>query len=867
MDDLLSEFVVESLENLSRLDLELVELENDPENMDILNSIFRTMHTIKGTCGFIGLARLEKLAHASENVLVRLRDKKLQINEEIISAILQSVDGVKYIINTLSETSKEPDGGDDALIQRLESVLTAKQPESESKNDFQEASSEDFEKLFEQESPIDLTLPENHHIAEEKTPDPQKEITEVPEEKVKEAHLQNIQQNQTQTIRVNINTLENLIDLIGELVLTRNQLMQVALTEENSALSLPLYRLNYVTSELQEQVMKTRMQPIGNAWLKLPRIVRDASNELNKKIELELSGAETELDRQVIELIKDPLTHMIRNAMDHGIESPEERLHLGKPDKGVIAMKAYHAGGHIIIEISDDGRGLSVDKIKKKAIENGFVGMQEAESLTDSQIFSFIFKSGLSTAERVSNISGRGVGMDVVRTNIEKIGGNIDIRSKPLKGSTFVIKIPLTLSIVSALVAEVGEYRFAIPQLNVLELVNTSGSASNKIEYINGHPVLRLRNKLLTLVHMEDLLGLKSIKSKNYVIVLQVGTTSFGIVVDKVFNTQEIVVKPVSSLIRHLSIFAGNTILGDGSVIMILDPNHIANTLSNIHLSDEDVQKEGERKEGQEAVDSETFLLFKADGAAPKAVPLSTITRLEKIRLTDVEYTNNAPCIQYRDRLMALYFLGGNSQGTNQVEQKPVLVFSNQKHIFGLVVDEILDIVEGNMDFKLSSENDQVLGVNVLKGKAVEVINTDYYLHTVFQDWYSSGSSNEKRNKHLLFLGDAFYGSNFLVPFLKRAGYHVQSLSTIDDLKGVLSSYPPIDAFIIDDQVKGTPEVFDYIAKQDTYSFLPKIQLLSSQARADHVGAAVLRVNKDSRAEILETLQSLFIQTNSTEIK
>ena len=509
MDDLLNEFLIETSESLAKLDLELVELEHNPENPEILNSIFRTMHTIKGTCGFVGLPRLEKLAHASENVLVKVRDKLLIINEEVINVVLESIDGVKNIVTKLSETGGEPDGNDDDVIEKLHQVL---EQHSHSKSNGSQTPIEeiDFDSI---EIPADLNQASPTETPALEIAPSINAISSAPpvekngDEKSSPEKTSGMS-DQNQTIRVNINTLENLINMVGELVLTRNQLMQLADHSENSALNLPLYRLNYVTSELQEQVMKTRMQPIGNAWLKLPRIVRDSAKELNKKIDLELLGAETELDRQVIELIKDPLTHMIRNAMDHGIESPADRTKAGKSEKGVIRMNAYHAGGHIIIEIADDGRGLDVEKIRNKAIEKGLISIEEASQLSEHQVFQFIFKSGFSTAAVVTNISGRGVGMDVVRTNIEKIGGTIEIRSKQNKGTTFNIKIPLTLSIVSALIAEVAGYRFAIPQLNILELVQISGNSANKIEYVNGHPVLRLRQKLLALAHMDELLEL-----------------------------------------------------------------------------------------------------------------------------------------------------------------------------------------------------------------------------------------------------------------------------------------------------------------------------------------------------------------------
>ncbi|MBH1989696.1 MAG: chemotaxis protein CheA [Alphaproteobacteria bacterium] len=825
MDDLLNEFLIETSESLAKLDLELVELEHNPENPEILNSIFRTMHTIKGTCGFVGLPRLEKLAHASENVLVKVRDKLLIINEEVINVVLESIDGVKNIVTKLSETGGEPDGNDDAVIEKLHQVL--EQHSHSKSNDSQTTVEEiDFDSIaipadLELVSPAEIPAPEIAPITNT--------ISSVPpvekngDEKSSPEKTSGMS-DQNQTIRVNINTLENLINMVGELVLTRNQLMQLADHSENSALNLPLYRLNYVTSELQEQVMKTRMQPIGNAWLKLPRIVRDSAKELNKKIDLELLGAETELDRQVIELIKDPLTHMIRNAMDHGIESPVDRIKAGKSEKGVIRMNAYHAGGHIIIEIADDGRGLDVEKIRNKAIEKGLISIEEASQLTDHQVFQFIFKSGFSTAAVVTNISGRGVGMDVVRTNIEKIGGTIEIRSKQNKGTTFNIKIPLTLSIVSALIAEVAGYRFAIPQLNILELVQISGNSANKIEYVNGHPVLRLRQKLLALAHMDELLGLTAknkTDDKHYVIVLQVGTSFFGIIVDKVFNTQEIVVKPVSSLIRNLSIFAGNTILGDGGVITILDPNHISGLLANINIENTDSQSQTIEPSTTKNRNIETFLLFLTQDRTPKAIPLSTLTRLEQINLNQVEYAENKPCIQYRNNLMSLVFMIDNTQ---QNDIKPVLVFSNDTHTLGLVVEEILDIIEGDgMNLKLEAHDPSKLGTTILKGHATEILNTDYFLQAEFSDWYSTSKNDTSQKKQLVFVGDHFYGANFLIPFLKISGFHVTALTNANELEKFFSLNFKTDGFILDVESDLISSCCANLQKQEAYSNIPKL--------------------------------------------
>lgn len=428
-----------------------------------------------------------------------------------------------------------------------------------------------------------------------------------------------------QSIRVNVDTLEHLMTMVSELVLTRNQLLEISRRNEDSEFKVPLQRLSNVTAELQEGVMKMRMQPIGNAWQKLPRIVRDLSSELGKQIELEMHGADTELDRQVLDLIKDPLTHMVRNSADHGLETTADRVAAGKPEQGTIRVSAYHEGGHIIICIADNGRGLNTERIKQKAVQNGLVTEADVEKMTEAQIHKFIFAPGFSTAAAVTSVSGRGVGMDVVRTNIDQIGGTIDVKSVPGEGSSFTIKIPLTLAIVSALIVEAAGDRFAIPQLSVVELVRARSNSDHRIERIKDTPVLRLRNKLLPLMHLKKLLKIDdgaSIDPENgFIVVTQVGSQTFGIVVDGVFHTEEIVVKPMSTKLRHIGMFSGNTILGDGAVIMIIDPNGIAQSLGTAAASQSEIGDDNAATRSNSDAQLTSLLVFRAGSSQPKAVP------------------------------------------------------------------------------------------------------------------------------------------------------------------------------------------------------------------------------------------------------
>ena len=574
MDDLLREFLTETNESLDRVDAELVRFEQEPNNGDILGDIFRLVHTIKGTCGFLELPRLETLAHAAETLMGGFRDG-MPVTTEAVTLILSTIDRIKTILDGIEAQQSEPTGNDGDLIEQLNRLRQfeemRRQPAPRVEEDARPQPAPRLQEDARPQTPARGKHLADKHLADKPLAD--KPLAEPSDDERSERLA-------SHSIRVHVETLDRLMTTVSELVLTRNQLLEIVRRHEDSDFKVPLQRLSNVTAELQEGVMKTRMQPVGNAWQKLPRIVRDLSAELGKQIELEMHGAETELDRQVLELVKDPLTHLVRNCADHGIESPAERLAAGKTQNGTIRLSACHQGGHIIIEIADDGRGLDVARISAKAVEHGFASAAEIATKSAAEICNLIFMPGFSTAAQVTSISGRGVGMDVVRVNMEQIGGTVDLKSVAGAGTTFTIKIPLTLAIVSALIVEAAGERFAIPQLSVLELVRATSGGEHRIERIKDTPVLRLRNKLLPLIDLKEILRLGEREGDNcFVVVTQVGSQIFGIVVDGVFHTEEIVIKPMSSKLRHIAAFSGTTILGDGAVIMIIDPNGIAQAL------------------------------------------------------------------------------------------------------------------------------------------------------------------------------------------------------------------------------------------------------------------------------------------------
>lgn len=870
MDDLLGEFLTETSENLAVLDVELVKLEQNPEPK-ILSNIFRLVHTIKGTCGFLGLPRLEAVAHAGENVLGKFRDGELEVTPDAVTLILASIDRIKMILSHIEQTEAEPEGDDSDLILRLNQAAEGQlQPQA-----VHAPAAEAAPKVEPEPEPAAASAEagpasQPHPAEDAAVPAPQAQVPATTAAVAVAVHAEGAKEGAgiVQTIRVNVDLLENLMTLVSELVLTRNQLLQMVRGKDDSEFATPLQRLSHITTDLQEGVMKTRMQPIGNAWAKLPRIVRDLSVETGKKIDLQMYGAETELDRQVLELIKDPLTHMVRNSADHGLELTEERRRAGKPEIGKIMLNAYHEGGHIIIEISDDGRGLNIRRIREKALASGLATEADLDQLSEQQIAQFIFRAGFSTAEKVTSVSGRGVGMDVVRTNIEKIGGTIELKTVQGKGTSFIIKIPLTLAIVSALIVECAAERFAIPQISVLELVRTTAKSEHSIEVINHAPVLRLRDRLLPLVSLRTLLRLEKDevqRDETFIVVTQVGTYTFGIIVDRVFDTEEIVVKPVSPILRHISMFSGNTILGDGSVIMILDPNGIASSTGEI-VGSSQTAKDAATVRGTSDGDQQSLLVFRAGGRDLKAVPLALVARLEEIDAAVIERSHGKPVVQYRGKLMPLVSIDGSTTLQNEGRQ-PVLVFADGDRSMGLVVDEIVDIVEESLKIELTVDQPGLIGTAVVSGKATDIIDAGFYLTQAWGDWFGSpdqeyGKQNE--GKRVLLVDDSPFFLNLLTPLLSVAGYDVVSVDGADKALSMRDAGDDFDVIISDIEMPGM-NGFDFaraVRADGRWSDVPMVALSSHAAEKDFERGRAVGftdyVAKFDRDALLQTLAQTF---------
>jgi len=714
MDDIVKEFLVESTEGLDALDRNLVALEQSPRDQALLASIFRCIHTIKGTSGFLGFGRLESVTHVGESLLSDLRDGKKVLTPEITTALLQLVDAVRRILADVEATGADGDNDFPELID----VLTRLQK------------GEQVAVTPAVAVPVAVPAPVAAPVAEA-APVPAAEPAAVTGD-VKERRADAVADS---SIRVDVTHLDRLMNLVGELVLARNQILQHTASAEDSSFQATSQRLNLITTELQEGVMKTRMQPIGTVWAKFPRVVRDLAAACAKQARIEMEGKETELDKTIIEAIKDPLTHIVRNSVDHGLELPAVRVAAGKPAEGRLLLRAFHEGGQVNIEISDDGAGINPEKLKTKALQRGLITAEQAGRMSDREVLNLIFLPGFSTAEKVTNVSGRGVGMDVVRTNIEKIGGTVDIQSTVGAGTTLKIRIPLTLAIIPALVVTSAGDRYAIPQVNLLELVRLDGDdVQQAVETVHGAPVYRLRGQLLPLVQLSSVLGLVSAdwaaaarqQEAVNIVVLQAEDRRFGLVVDQINDTEEIVVKPLGKLLKGLGVYAGATIMGDGRVALILDVPGLAQYANLAAAGSRQATDTAAAAAAQEG-ERQTLLLFGLSGDRNMAIPLPMISRLEEFPASAVERTGRQQVVQYRNRILPLVRLSEVLEGAEaaavEKETLQVVVYADQGQPIGLVVDNIVDIVEENLTLHRRQGGGLVAGSAVIQKKVTDLLD------------------------------------------------------------------------------------------------------------------------------------------------
>ena len=765
--DVIREFLVESHENLSRLDQELVELEKRPKDSELLASIFRNVHTIKGTCGFLAFTTLERITHQAETLLSQLRDGRREVTPPLVSLILETVDATRKVLASIEAGGDE---GPDSFAGLTERLRAASQwpPGGVSQASSGQAP-----------APVAETSaggsPEDRRPAE----DPGKPSA------VADAN-----------IRVGVGLLDKLMDLVGELVLARNQILQFNTEREDAALNVTSQRLNLITTELQEGVMKTRMQPIGMVWNKLPRVVRDLAVSLGKQIRLEMDGSATELDRTIIEAIKDPLVHLVRNACDHGVEVPEIRVRMGKPPQARLILRAYHEGGQVNIEIVDDGAGIDLERLKQRAVERGTLRLEQAGALSDREAMNLIFQAGFSTAKGVSKVSGRGVGMDVVKSNIEKIGGVVDVSSRAGEGTTVKLKIPLTLAIIPGLVVTSGGERFVIPQVSLLELIRLEGDSRDKhIEYVHGTPVYRRRGSLLPIAYLNQVLGLQSPERGEAVsmVVLQAEERQFGLVVDGINDTQEIVVKPLGKQMKGLTAYAGATIMGDGRVALILDVLGIGQR-SGVLAESREQARGGSKQMAHAGGEQQRLLLFRAGSFSRLAVPLSLVARLEEFPQSSIEEAGGSRVVQYRNRILPLVPLRAVLEPDAAEPDQPadpvqVIVFNNGDRSVGMVVDQILDVAEENVTVRQKTVRKGLLGSAVVGKRVADFLDLNAVLRAAAGDWLqAAGSCGVGRS--ILVAEASPFSRGLIRSGLDMVGYRVLEAGSLDEAVRALQQHP-----------------------------------------------------------------------------
>ncbi|WP_058189439.1 chemotaxis protein CheA [Terracidiphilus gabretensis] len=728
MDELTREFLIESQEGLDRMERCLTELESRPDDTALLADIFRSVHTIKGTTGFLGFKRLEKLAHAGENLLGLLRDGKLVAKPHIITGLLELLDGLRSILSNIEADGGEVDVEDAELIARLEEL---QEPDEEPQPEELSAALTSTQV----QNPLLMAMAQEQKqaVVQKKAtaeavarprPVPQAAPASGSEPAKGAAAVTTATSAAESTLRVDVALLNRMMNLVGELVLTRNQVLQA--TAADSKMTLLTRRLDMVTADLRESVMKARMQPVSNIFSKMPRIVRDVSQLLGRKVRLEMNGQETELDKSLLEAIKDPLTHAVRNSLDHGIEPPEVRVAAGKNAEGTLKLRAGQQGSHVIVEVSDDGAGISAEKVRKKAIERGLITLEAAAQLPDRELLNLIFLPGFSTATAVTSVSGRGVGMDVVKTNVEKIGGEVEIESRLGKGTTLRLRIPLTLAIIPALIVRSLDKSFAVPQGALSELVHLSTEqAVEAIEWIENAPLYRLRGQLLPLVFLDRMLmadtrGQSREVGDIFVAVLDADGRRYGLVVDGLADPEEIVVKPLSHVLKDIGLYSGATVLGNGDLALILDPGAIAARAGVAMRAEEQIKMGDAVVEAEEAQGNEYLLVEVAGRRA--AVRLADVLRIEQVSASRVEYIGVRPVLHFDGQLLAVEDAGGILAEARGEMQVIVVVCREAGRQIGVAVSHVLDVAAGS-DLIEAGTAQAASGVTLLKDRVTGIVD------------------------------------------------------------------------------------------------------------------------------------------------
>ncbi|PPD43104.1 MAG: hybrid sensor histidine kinase/response regulator [Methylocystis sp.] len=836
MDDLLKEFLQEATEHIDAASTELLRFEKDQADPALIASLFRHIHTIKGSSGFLSLPRVARLTHATETLIGRLRDGATATPGHV-SLILAAVDRLSALLLDIAASETEPEGDDADLLQELERGAASLRPGQAPAQAATQAPPEG-------ETPADpapAPLFNPSHLAT------------MPE------HIHAPGVRMGETVRVSVGVLDRLMGIVSELVLTRNQLLELSAAAGDETVKASVQNLSSVTSDLQDAVMRVRMQPVERLFATLPRLVRDLSIDLGKKIELVTYGAETELDRQVIELIRAPLTHILRNAADHGLETIAERLRLGKPEIGLIRISATYDAGQITIEVKDDGRGLDLAGIKAKAIARGLATAELLSRMSDSDIFQFILLPGFSTAAAVTRVSGRGVGMDVVRENIQSIGGTVSLNSKPGKGTTVTLRIPLTLAIAPALILSSGGSRFAIPQMAVVEVVGVGDGFDHEIQLIHDAPVLRLRGDALPLADLAVALNLPSSggeRRNGFVVILRVGGVRFGLLVESIADVQEVVIEPLVGPLARIGVFSGQTILGDGGVVLILDPAAIVERvgLDNIAEPQRPVATEAATPEREKT----RIVLMRAGAGALKALPLSLIMRIEEVSSDRFAKSGDGYLMLHEGRLLPIIPAAADIH-LGKAEY-PVLVLAGAGQAIALLAEEIIDVAEEALVFQKRSTDPSVIGTVNINDQIVEVLDVAYFIESVDPSVLTRGVNQRPR---ILLVDDKQFFRDMLAPVLLAAGYEVSTAASGKEALALIERGLKIHAAVTDIDM---PEMDGYalaraLLQCPGFETLP-IVALAPQKTASAVEVASLCgvsavVGKFDRRALLEAVDQL----------
>lgn len=829
------EFVSECNEIIERVSENLEALEANKYTKDTIDCLYRDIHSLKGSAYLFSYNKLGDLAHAMESSLEGIRNGTHVSSKRLLDQLFKGLKLAELIIQKIDTKSSDEDLA--MIITIITKALDA------------------AAKGLEQAACGESCKPEESACAEDGGSylqcQPLGDVVPNPTA-AKESEG-------ASSIRVPVSLLDNLMALMGEMVLVRNQVLQFSSKSEDLEFLSMSKRLNAVTSEIQGEMMKTRMQPIGNILNKFTRIVRDLSHELNKNISLNLIGADTELDKSLLEAIKDPLTHIVRNSCDHGIEPSEERLKAGKSEKGHIHIRAYHEGGQVVIDISDDGKGLRKDAIVKKALEKGLISAEKENKLSEKEIFNLIFSPGFSTAAKVTNVSGRGVGMDVVRTNIERIGGTVDLSSVAGVGTTIKIKIPLTLAIIPALIVTCYGSTFAIPQVKLEELVRVDqSSATNKIEILHGAPVLRLRGNILPLVNLNSVLDAGNQNKTHYadgiinIAVLNAEQNSFGLIIDEIQDTADIVVKPLNNLLKSLQIYSGATILGNGAVALILDVLGIAKTAQIGLEKATNVNNNSDRAENANSLhENQDYLLVELNSPTKHALVLGYVHRLEEFRRQDIEYSGTHPVIRYRNSILPLLKANdqlGYGDKAKEGDVIPVVVVQKAGTLFGIEVDRILDTLSTSVEMDSGLiKQPGVFGNLNTKDELIVVIDPFELIARAFPSLNEKAETREaalgrdslvnQYKGHILVAEDTVFFRRAIKTALEKDGYQVTTATNGQEAMTVLNhSSNHVDLVISDIEM---PKMNGFrlaksIRKHPVYSEVPMVAV-SSLADAKHI--------------------------------